>query len=164
MIVLPLSQGLNAVIDDCDAGLASIKWSAHRQLDSKRIYAVRSKFEMPDGSLRFMSLHRAIFGITDPKIFVDHLDGNGLDCRRSNMELKDNTRNQWNREGPMTNKRKDTPLGVYAYRGRWRAMIHAHGVKHVLGVFETIDEAQAARLEGERRIWGIQPRRAHLHV
>lgn len=43
------------------------------------------------------ALHRFIFGLTDPKIEVDHWNGDALDCRRSNMYVVDRQKNQQNR-------------------------------------------------------------------
>jgi hypothetical protein len=48
-------------------------------------------------------LHRLILGISDPKIEVDHRNGNGLDCRRQNLRAcsrQQNSRNaqKWRRK------------------------------------------------------------------
>lgn len=49
-------------------------------------------------------LHRYILGITDPKILVDHIDRNGLNCQKSNLRLTDCSTNKRNSNPNRTNK------------------------------------------------------------
>ena len=38
--------------------------------------------------------------------------------------------------------------------GKWRAQITVNRVNHYLGLFDTIEEATAARKQAERDLWG----------
>lgn len=41
-------------------------------------------------------LDRYILGITDPKILVDHIDRNGLNCQKNNLRLTNcSTNRKW---------------------------------------------------------------------
>ena len=41
-------------------------------------------------------MHRLILGLTDPKIFTDHKDHNGLNNQRENLRKSTNQQNQFN--------------------------------------------------------------------
>lgn len=43
-------------------------------------------------------LHRVVLGVCDDRVFVDHRDNNGLDCRRSNLRVASRQQNSINRE------------------------------------------------------------------
>lgn len=90
-----------------------------------------------------LSLHRVILDARVGQI-VDHINGNGLDCRRENLRLTDLT-------GNARNKRKLKP-GTSRFKGvsfhkkaqKWSAQIKAHGKKYHLGLFLNEEDAAAA--------------------
>jgi hypothetical protein len=49
-------------------------------------------------------------------------------------------------------------------RGKWLAFICNGGRFNNLGRFDRREDAVTARLEAEKRLWGIQPRRAEAHA
>jgi hypothetical protein len=86
-------------------------------------------------------LHRFILGITDPKIRVDHQDGDGLNCRRSNIRVSTpslNTANAGKRPGSNPYK------GVLKRGSRWIARIKVNYTSRHLGTFDTPEEAARA--------------------
>lgn len=149
---IPLTRGKIAVIDATDLPLVEGKnWSAHRRRNTW--YAARNE-KRADGKWRLLLLHRHLMGASDGQQ-VDHKNGDGLDCRRSeNLRMATPTLNAAN-----TKTRSDNTSGIKGVHlrrdtGRWSARIRAHGVVHFLGCFDSAAEAQAAYAAACRRIHG----------
>ena len=161
MIELELSRGLVALIDDEDAHLTAWKWSA---LEGKAgvWYAVR-KSKHPDGRTKMIRLHRAVMNEDDPSVFIDHKDGDGLNCTRGNLRRADRITNGRNATVRKNNSSGFVGVGLHTH-GRWRARIRVDGRVKNLGLFDTAEEANAARLSAEREAWGVHPRREAAHA
>ena len=95
VVEIPLRHGLVAIVDDADSIFANEHWAPTKKKTDNTWYAARSKRRAPLRPMRIL-LHRAILGITDPKIEVDHINGNGLDCRRENMRQATRSQNSYN--------------------------------------------------------------------
>lgn len=96
-------------------------------------------------------LHRLIMNAKQGEV-VDHINGNTLDNRKSNLRIcsvKENTRNH---------KRYSTNTsghgGVYKNRNRWRARIKVDNKLINLGSYENIEDAVKARKEAEKKYFG----------
>lgn len=84
-----------------------------------------------------------------PKGEIDHINGDPADNRILNLRDVPNIVNQQNRSRPM--KRNVTGfLGVSAWKGRYKAAIHAAGRDRHLGTFDTPEEAHAAYVGAKR--------------
>jgi HNH endonuclease/AP2 domain len=104
-------------------------------------------------------LHRVLTGC--PKgSDVDHINGDTLDDRKSNLRVVSRQENQRNRVGP--NRGSSSPFLGVSYntrRKRWQARIKHNGRTIFLGSYNTPEEANMARLRKEKELYGIQPRR-----
>lgn len=91
---------------------------------------------------KWQYLHRLIMRPTKGLV-VDHINGNGLDNRRSNLRAVSHQTNLRNRRKKQ--KLTSTHRGVCwaQHANKWRAVCHMGGYKH-LGYFETEAEALAA--------------------
>lgn len=89
-------------------------------------------------------IHRQILGITDPKICVDHKNGNTLDNTRENIRVctqKENSKNRRKVNKVCTSKYK----GVHkAASGSWVAMIRVNYKRYYLGSFKNEVDAALA--------------------
>lgn len=114
---------------------------------------------LSEGSRCTIFLHRAVMALrTGDGKTVDHVNGDGLDCKRANLRIVTRRENTRNRGGSQTNGSSGF-LGVTLNRSGWMAHIMVDGKTKNLGRFRTPEEANLARLTYEKNIWGIQPRR-----
>jgi hypothetical protein len=92
---VPLTQGFRAIVDAADVALVGrVRWQAWRA-QSGLVYAAR-KFTLPGGGRRTCRMHRFI--LAEPDGFeVDHINGDCLDNRRSNLRVVTRHENMRNR-------------------------------------------------------------------
>lgn len=163
-IHIPLRHGLAALIDAKDAHLAGLKWYAKKS-DGGTIYAARNDRD-EHGRRITVRLHTAVIGLPPAGQHIDHISGDGLDCRRANLRFVTPTENARNRYPAARRDNGTSPyLGVnWVPRNRkFVARICVSGRSQHLGYFDTAEDANAARLTAERTIWGVTPRRAEAH-
>lgn len=85
IIKLPLTKGLETMIDEEDFALVSrFRWHASKQCDGSH-YAVTK-----------VPLHRLIMGFPPVGTFVDHINRDKLDNTRTNLRVCTNAENQQN--------------------------------------------------------------------
>lgn len=100
-----------------------------------------------------VSLHRFI--LQPPRhLIVDHINGDGLDNRRSNLRMVTDVENQRNRAGAMRNS-KSGHRGVTWDKSsrKWRATIRDRGRLIHLGFHQEITAAISARAQAELSLW-----------
>ena len=88
---IPLSKGMCALVSPEDFELVrQFKWYASRESRGTKYYAIRKITE--NGRRLKIRMHRFVLGLppglTDPESrVVDHLNDDGLDNRRENLEI-----------------------------------------------------------------------------
>src|SRR5688572_22927599 len=122
MIEIPLFKSGVALIDDEDYELVSKhKWYLTKRYG--KYYAMKQ-----DGMVK---MHRLILGVSDPKIWVDHADGNGLNNQRSNIRVATASQNNANRSAWGESKY----LGVHKRGKKWVAQIRKDKKIKQIGTF-----------------------------
>lgn len=92
MKYIQLTQGYQATVSDEDyEWLNQWKWCI-KKTKRNTFYAKRG-----DKDGKTIMMHRAILGVTNSKIQIDHNDGNGLNNQRSNLRESNHSQNQANR-------------------------------------------------------------------
>lgn len=146
MKTINMKCGAKVVVDDEDYdAIARYKWHL-----SHNGYAVRR--ERIGGRKPIRYLHRSIMS-ADWDGDVDHINGDKLDNRRSNLRYatrSENNQNTHSRRGSSKFK------GVVWHKQdrRWWAVIKANGKQHSLGTHATEEDAARAYNAAARRMFG----------
>lgn len=143
---IPITKGYVAIVDDDDFEMINIhKWNA--ELSKRKdgtiltVYAKRWGGTV-DGKERKIFMHRVICNVAN-HLFVDHIDGNGLNNSKANLRICTASQNQRNKF-PSKNGKTSIFKGVYWHiqSKRWVSRIKASGVSIYLGCYR--DEIEAA--------------------
>lgn len=131
---IPLTKGFFAIVDVDDLPLVSRhNWQVLRV--QKLAYAA--------ADCNAILMHRLLLGLSKgDRQFVDHIDGDGLNNRRSNLRLANRSQNQWNRRSVGVGSSKFKGVSWVARKKRWAASIYVYNVRHCLGTYR--DEREAA--------------------
>jgi HNH endonuclease len=138
-----LTRSYFTIVDDedYDAVVAAGPW--HVRPDKKTFYASHTTARGSDGKQKTVALHRFLLGITDPRIKVDHRDGDGLNNQRGNLRIATSQQNSANHR-----TRSGRFHGVQLHSGgKWQAHIRVNRKLIHLGTFT--DKVQAARAYDE---------------
>lgn len=144
---MQLTHGFVAVVDTADYALVTqYDWWPHRP--NPALTYAHTGFTKQDGTRQVWFMHRLIMG--HPNAQVDHIDGNGLNNRRSNLRLATPSQNMGN-AGPWRGRKY---RGAFQEAGRWRSRIQVDGKRVSLGSFTTEEEAARAWDEAAFEAWG----------
>lgn len=133
---IQLSQGYEAIVDLADLPLVeSFVWTV--------MHSARTSYARRTEKGKTVLLHRVVMG-ADKASRIDHRDGDGLNCRRSNLRVATAAENNRN-----TRLRRDNQLQLKGVRkhslcNKYQAAICTAGVRKYLGLFNTAEEAYAA--------------------
>lgn len=143
MKTIPVTLGKSVIVDDEDYdALSAYKWCLN---GADRQYALRRTTKEEGNYLQLM--HRQIMGVgkfSDNGIYVDHINGNTLDNRKSNLRFSTNQENARNSKKPSNNTSGHKGVFHYKDRDRYRAFIKYDGRQVHIGMFDTLDEAAEA--------------------
>lgn len=143
--------GLFAVVDPEDAELVSpYRWYPCKGT-GETFYAISGN--CMGRPCRKQQMHRLIMGITDPSIYVDHRDHDGLHNCKENLRIATAQQNQRNRK---------SLGGVSSYKGvwlkrksnTWYAEVTGKDYRRRMGPFPTEELAAHAYDEAARELHG----------
>jgi len=154
---VPLSQGYYALVDDRDyRRVSQFKWSVwhpKRNTDKYTPYAFRT-INKPNGSRSMQRLHRFILGVADPRVKVDHEDGNGLNNRRKNIRRATPSQNGYNKKNQSNNTSGFKGVDWIAPMNKWRVRITAARKTITVGFYSSKAAAGRARAKAARKYHG----------
>ncbi len=146
---IKLTQNQFALVDNEDyEKVNQYKWHIGYNKKSRTFYALRSQYNKKEKRDITIRMHRFIVNAKKGEM-VDHKKHNGLDNRKSNLRIVNNSQNQMNkrRHKNSTSKYK----GVYRFnKNKWRALIACNKIKHHIGLF--INEIEAAKAYNKKAI------------
>lgn len=143
MAELSIGKGKVTLVDDEDFyWLNQWRWQ-HTEIKGK-LYVFRSRKNNHLGLSNRAYLHRIVMRTEDKDIIVDHIDGNPLNNKKSNLRLCTKEQNNKN-----TSSHKDSSsiyLGVSydSKRKKWNAQLKHAGQWRLAKRFDTEEEAAKA--------------------
>ena len=149
-VIIPLTRDKFAMVDVADADLAMYKWC----LNSR--YAARQVRHQPLFMHRVV-LERKLRRPIQEGMLVDHINGDELDNRRSNLREVTRAQNAWNSGTQKNNTSQYT--GVSYRQGYYIARLGRSG--KILGIFETALDASFCYDREALERWGEYARLNH---
>ncbi len=149
---IKLTQNQYALIDNEDFELIS-KYKWHFRKDRRQGYAIAQDIFYKDKKKRKrIRMHNLIMGVDNLGI-VDHINGNKLDNRKSNLRFATFQQQATNR--PMLKHNTSGYKGVIkGSKNRWRAIISINNKKIALGSFKTKKSASIIYNRAARILFG----------
>ena len=123
-----LKHGEVAIVDE----------DSYEMLSKYSWYSVKSRGALYAKSGKNTRMHRLILNISDSKLVVDHINGNGLDNRKQNLRVISSSENVKNRQRSSVGKRCP---GVYKVYNKWRAEVTVNYKNCYLGMHASEEEA-----------------------
>lgn len=139
MKLIPLTKGYSAMVDDADFDWLS-QWRWHAKPDGNSVYAQRG-CKGENGKWSTLLMHRAIMGVTDRNILVDHWKGNGLNNTRENIRFCTRTQNGMNRSKNIVSSSAYKGLAWHKPSQKWRVGISINGKSTHIGLFDLEEDA-----------------------
>lgn len=149
-----LTNGKYSLVDKEDFGIANSRnwrWQDFGEYGYARGASYR------DGKHHTLTLHVAIMK-PERGVFIDHIDGNGLNNRRSNLRYATNRQNQANSRKQNGTTSKYKGVSFFKRDGNWRASIEtSKDGKRIgihLGMFDCEKQAALAYNEKAKELFG----------
>jgi hypothetical protein len=152
---IQLTQGLVTLVDIDDYDfLNQFKWQASKRKDGAAFYASRCAWDKDLKRQKTVTMTRVIMGVTDSRVFVDHISGNTLDNRKVNLRTCTYAENCRNRSKQKNNSSGFKGVSFKRPTNRWVAQIMVNGNYIHLGYFFTLEEAAAKYNEAALKYHG----------
>jgi len=145
---IPLSKGKFAIVDDDDFEyLSKFKWYYVFKKRSRNGYAVRDFSRnieiIKEFGVSHVTMHRFIIKPSRNKL-VDHVNGDGLDNRKSNLRECTHTQNNGNFLLGSRNRSGYKGVSWHKTTKKWRASLMTKEKQIYLGLFINPKDAAAA--------------------
>lgn len=152
-IEIILTRGFVTIIDAIDSDLSLLTW---RAICVDVTYAVGQKRGQNDTMilLHRLILERILNRSLDKTEIVDHVNGDGLDNRRSNLRLATHGQNMANSKMRSNNTSGFKGVSLDRQSGKWRAQIQHNKKRILLGCFDDPELAHKAYCEAAIKYHG----------
>lgn len=142
---IDLKNGFFAYADDNDSELIKgYNWKMITRNENSRIRNYVVTTVRINGRSKKIWLHRLLMGNVQKGMVVDHIDGDGLDNRRSNLRVCTVSQNSMNSHTNKSGSSKYKGVSFIGAKLRFRATILKDGKSKHLGLFNNeVDAAEA---------------------
>jgi len=123
--------------------ISSFTWHLERRTVNN-IYATSFTYDASSKTTTMVKMHRLILGLDNPKIQVDHINGDGLDNRRKNLRITGYNGNSKNRRIYLSNTSGFKGVSFHKRDKKYQAYIALNGIQHNLGYFNSAMSAAKA--------------------
>ena len=145
-----LTKGYEAIIDADDVPIVA-GWNWCAEVRPHTIYARRN--DHSNGRAKTIFLHRVI--MSNPEsLDIDHISGDGLDCRRSNMRTATRAENMFNMKIKPSNKSGFKGVHWNKEKGKWQARITVNYKGKHLGYFADPKDGHHAYIKASAQYHG----------
>lgn len=103
---------------------------------------------------KMIRLHRLIMSCSDSKIFIDHINHNVKDNRKTNLRMVNNSKNQMNAKIRKNNTSSCCGVSFHKKLSKWCASIQINNKRKFLGCFTKFEDAVIARKQAEEKYFG----------
>ena len=137
---IPLTQNKTAFIDDSDYELiASHKWRIEKvnKTYGNTYYACRTTPKSSNNKRGFEYMHWLIMGKPKKGFETDHIDGNGLNNRRSNLRIVTTAQNSMNAKKAANKSSVYKGVSFHKRMNKWIAYIRINKKLKTLGYFSS---------------------------
>jgi hypothetical protein len=107
-------------------------------------YAITFSWDSKRKKSVHFRLHRILLGLTDPKIQVDHINGNRIDNRRENLRIVTNAINSRNKTVPSKSNTGYYGVSFKKKQNKYRTYIFYNYKQIYLGTYDTAEEGALA--------------------
>lgn len=154
---IPLTQGKVAIVDDTDYEWLN-QWKWYCVHNRGRYYAVRSHWNKTKKVRERIHIATAIMtrllGRKPVGFITDHISGDGLDNRRSNLRFCTHKQNGRNRRKQLNSSSRYKGVTWHPRNEKWQTSIKVDGHQYYLGQFVNERAAAQAYNDGAVRHFG----------
>lgn len=151
---IQLTQGKVALVDDEDYDfLMKFKWAAS-DYSGKFYVKGWNKGGLIKGMGNNIRMHRVIMNVTDSSIFIDHINGNPLDNRKSNLRVCTHLENSRNLVKKKNCSSQYKGVSWHKKYNKWQASIRIDGILLNLGRHQSEMDAAIAYDAKARELFG----------
>lgn len=153
-IILHKRKGIKAIVDDDTyEEISKYKWYIEHGKEPAKPYAIRSS--MIKGKQHHVRLHRQIMGLSKGDgVKVDHINGDSLDNRKSNLRIATSAQNSQNARKYSVNTSGYKGVTWSKNRSKWQAQTSFLGRTLYIGYFKDKEEAAIAYYRKTKELFG----------
>lgn len=155
-LIVETNNGISFMVDaDARDLINSHSWYPCRKRANSSPYIICDVWDRESKRKHKLYLHRLLASpCNDAQCIVDHINGDTLDNRTSNLRIATRAENQRNCKTQHNCESGRKGVRLHKQCGKWQSRITVNDKEIYLGLFNTFEEACAAREKAEDHYFG----------